>query len=240
MLGAGNTVSARSIVLKALKDDPDNSSALILLVQIAVAEKSLDEALSITAELSSKDPRHASARFWEVEALILLERKSEPTQKLAAFERDFPLDREAMASLRLIFEKKLGSAKGMRKEVERLRKLTPDNPQLDALNAQALFKQARFCAALTQAKSALAKQPDNGSAHLMAALSAFYLLKFATARHHAAAIIKIEPRLAEPMRRLTQLSYLGYIPLLTPCHLLTTAMRIARARLRPVDLGGQY
>ncbi len=174
LLTAGNSASARSIIMKVLNDDPKNKRGLLLLSDIDQADGNSEQALEICRTLIALYPDDEEVRSDLVYKLAKMSKHEEARTALENFVRDFPHSTQ-ITYLRTIASMNRDDVSTFKSNIVKLRAEYGDTLLVNLLEGCLAEAEGSNTDAFNSATRAMMLEPTNSDAHSIAARAAFRL-----------------------------------------------------------------
>lgn len=195
MLNAGNISGAERMARAILDRDPQSWEGAMLLAMIADKRGEHEKALVLQDRVLALDPRDPHARTLRFHTLLRLRRLEDAREVLDALERDYP-DLQGLRLLRLALRMAPADVAATKEEVARLREERGDCYEVAIAESAVAYGEDRYTDAYRHAVAALAYDPQDATAHDLAASAAFWSFRPRRARHHAQEALRSDPAAA--------------------------------------------
>ena len=225
LLTAGNYAGARRAAKGVLEDDPENASAVLLLIEIDLDAEDYASALKQLELALANQPDNLSLRAKEIEALIRMGKRRRSRLRIKSFQEDFPFMPALVERNDIMFEMKFGSDQRAAKMMED-GDLDVDSALKGVLstNSGRLLEGQRFL------NEALAENPTDFATNQHLVINQLLLARPLSARRAARRALREQPGNGR-MRWLCYLTYFAYFPPIYLMHVYLALCFVVLVRL---------
>ena len=203
----GNKELYQAAVAAALVAEPGFAPALTMQAQQKAIVKDFDGALALADEIIAKTPNSAEA--WKLKGDILYFTKNQPKEALLAYRKVIEIRPELVLGQSSVMTVLLGTGEldEAAKQLEALKKLSPNHPQTKYFQTQLAYQKRDFKTARESAQQLLRVVPDNPRAMQLAGVVEFQLNSLLQAEALLSKAVAAAPELVLA-RRILILTYL--------------------------------
>ncbi len=205
--GQGNKDLYQAALAAALVAEPGFAPALVAQAHQKSVVKDFDGALALADEIIAKTPNSAEA--WKLKGDILYFTKNQPKEALLAYRKVIEIRPELVLGQSSVMTVLLGTGEleEAAKQLEALKKLSPNHPQTKYFQTQLAYQKRDFKAARESAQQLLRVVPDNPRAMQLAGVVEFQLNSLLQAEALLSKAVAAAPELVLA-RRILIMTYL--------------------------------
>lgn len=200
----GDDARALAYAERALKAQPGFAGALVLQAQLKASQRDFDGALQLLDSVLGGDKTHHGAGA--LKGTLLWQARRDLDGALAAFRGVLAAHPGSVSTRSAVIAvlREQGKREASANELAELKKIAPNHPETQYLEARAAFEARDYRGALDLVSRVLKVVPDNVSALELAGGAAYQTRAYAQAEAHLSRAIQRNPTRALPRQLLAQ------------------------------------